>query len=190
MDVMTLAEHPLVQELGLTVQWGGDLFEQVAALLDGREEEYRYLLVHQWDDRLPMVVWVMLNPSVADALRDDPTIRRCRAFAGRWGCGGMVALNLFALRSTLPEALRAHADPVGPHNDRFLRAFTAPEVRRGGPVVAAWGNHGALNGRGAAVARTLVDAGVELNALVVTGQGQPGHPLYVRGATKLQAFAA
>ena len=49
--------------------------------------QYRYHLWRRWDELLPTMVWVMLNPSTADATEDDPTIRRCIGFAKREGCG-------------------------------------------------------------------------------------------------------
>ena len=60
--------------------------------------KYRYRLSRIWDDKKPLVLFIMLNPSTADAEQDDPTIRRCIAFAKNWGYGGFMAGNLFAFR--------------------------------------------------------------------------------------------
>ena len=86
---------------------------------------YRYLLTRRWGT-VPAMVWIMLNPSTADAFAEDPTIRRCLIFAHREGCGGLTVVNLFALRSTDPKALTRHPDPVGPANDTFIRGHCAP----------------------------------------------------------------
>lgn len=48
---------------------------------------YRYRLWRIWDDDLAPTAFVMLNPSTADAMQDDPTIRRCMSFARSWGAG-------------------------------------------------------------------------------------------------------
>ena len=119
----------------------------------------------------------MLNPSTADAVRDDPTIRRCIGFARAWGYRRLVVTNIFALRATLPSALRGAADPVGPRNDRYiLRA-----ARDADRVVCAWGVHGALGNREAEVLALLRDLALE--NLGLTQGGYPRHPLYVAGLT-------
>lgn len=131
---------------------------------------YRYYLWREWDAAAPTVTFVLLNPSTADAEHDDPTLRRCVGFARRWGCGRLELLNLFALRATSPAELRRAADPVGPENDTILRAAR-------GVIVVGWGNHGALHGRDREVLGLLG----EVLVLGFTKQGQPRHPLYVRG---------
>lgn len=78
---------------------------------------YRYELTRRWAPG-PLVGWVMLNPSRADAHTDDPTVRRCVGFAHRWGYGGLIIRNLYALRATDPAALADHLDPVGPDTTR------------------------------------------------------------------------
>ncbi|HEV2343460.1 MAG TPA: DUF1643 domain-containing protein [Actinocrinis sp.] len=133
---------------------------------------HRYLLEHRWGAAAPMV-FVMLNPSTADATREDPTMRRCLRFARREGCGGLIVVNLFAPRTTDPSILATHPDPVGPDNDQILCAA----VGRGTPVVAAWGAHGALHARDQAVLRLLYPA--RLSCLGRTAHGQPRHPLYL-----------
>jgi len=127
-------------------------------------------------------VWVMLNPSTADAHDDDPTIRRCLAFARRWGFEAMTVVNLFAWRSSEPQALTAVVDPVGPRAARVL----GDAVRSADAVIAAWGNlPPAFRPRAAWVASMLPP---ETLALGLTRQGQPRHPLYVRASTEPVRF--
>lgn len=133
---------------------------------------YRYALRRAWDTARPPVLFVMLNPSTADAWVDDRTVGRCVGFARDWGHGGLVVANLFALRSTDPRALRSAPDPVGPENDQWLAAL----AREAGLVVAAWGNDGRYRGRDAEVLPLLGP----VHCLGVTGRGAPRHPLYVR----------
>jgi hypothetical protein len=143
---------------------------------------YRYLLTRRWDDG-PVMAWIMLNPSTADAADDDPTIRRCVSFARRDGCTAITVVNLFALRAASPRVLLASGDSVGPDNDSFLL-----ERARGSRVVAAWGAHGSHRGRGREVADMLTSVGVPLLCLGVTSGGQPRHPLYLPAATPLTAW--
>ena len=145
---------------------------------------YRYRLWRFWDDTTLPMVFVLLNPSTADTEADDPTIRRCMGFAKREGCGGIQVVNLFALRSTDPKALYSHPDPVGPDNDEALLAAAASATT----VVAAWGVHGALHGRGDQVMTALRQAGVRLMALGRTKDGHPRHPLYLAGSTVLGEY--
>jgi hypothetical protein len=133
---------------------------------------YRYRLSRTWDHRSPPLVWIMLNPSTADAEIDDPTIRRCVGFARREGAGGIEVLNIFALRATDPKALREAADPIGPDNDQWIREILHPHRR----VVVAWGEHGKYLGRDFAVLRNLRESGIRIECL----GAKPRHPLYIR----------
>ena len=54
-------------------------------------------------------LFVMLNPSTADALMDDRTIRRCKGFATREGCTSLTVVNLFAFRATNPDDTLPHS---------------------------------------------------------------------------------
>ena len=144
---------------------------------------YRFSLRRIWNGRKGCVVFIMLNPSSADAVRDDSTIRRCVGFARTWGFGSLEVLNLFAYRTPFPSLLRRTADPVGAGNDAYLiRA-----ARRGDRVVAAWGNGGKWLDRERAVARLLAPY-VEFVCLGQTLQGAPRHPLYLPSRARLRRW--
>ena len=132
---------------------------------------YRYALWRTWERSRPRLVFICLNPSVADADRDDPTLVRCMGFARNWGYGGVVTANLFAWRATDPRALKRATDPVGPYNDRWLRRLTRDAPR----VVAAWGNGGDYLDRANTVRRRIGG----LYCLRLTANDQPAHPLYL-----------
>lgn len=137
---------------------------------------YRYSLTRQWNrHRLPLV-FVMLNPSTADAFVLDPTVRRCIGFAQAWGAGGLIVLNAYALRATDPKALRSHPDPVGPDNDEVIRRHLSAFIGR---VVVAWGAHAAPE-RAAQVRYLIEIAGHRPTCLGRTKAGAPRHPLYLR----------
>jgi hypothetical protein len=150
---------------------------------------YRYALTRTWADA-PGAVFVTLNPSTADALADDPTIRRCIGFARAWGCGGLTVVNLFGLRATDPAQLTRVHDPVGPDNDVVIRDVVtrAADFPAQRPVVAAWGAHPAAGKRAREVGGMLARQGVEVLCLGVTAAGHPRHPLYVRGAQRLVSW--
>jgi hypothetical protein len=142
---------------------------------------YRYYLSRLWDKERTQACWIMLNPSTADAMQDDATIRRCCGFAESWGFGGIVVVNLFAFRATEPAriaaAVKQGIDPVGPENDKAILTGAV-----GTRLIAAWGNHGELFGRAQAVL-TLLE-GRNLYHLGLTASGQPKHPLYLPKDTK------
>lgn len=157
----------------------GGLFGAAASATFSRDRRYRYTLTRRWGTGGD-VCFVMLNPSTADAFTLDPTVRRCIGYARRLGAGGITVVNLFALRSTDPRELYATGDPVGEHNDAAIRAAAESAA----VVVAAWGVHGALLGRAACVMELLDD--VPLFRLGdTTKEGEPRHPLYLKGSAPL-----
>lgn len=145
---------------------------------------YRYRLWRIWELSKPMQMWLMLNPSTADHVDNDPTVERCQRRAKACGFGGVMVGNIFALRSTDPRGIKGVADPIGPYNDQHLRLMAELCRKQGGQIICGWGTHGAYLDRGRQVATALRDAGHTLYALRVTKAGMPGHPLYV--AYKLQ----
>ena len=137
-------------------------------------ERYRYGLERRWGTGRPLL-YVMLNPSTADELRNDPTIERCQRRAVLLGFGAMRIANLFAWRATRPADLRRAAEPVGEENDALLLAWHG----EAGMTLGAWGVHGAHLGRGPAVEARLRQRARDLCHLGLTGTGAPRHPLYV-----------
>ncbi len=118
-----------------------------------------------------------LNPSTADAVANDPTIRRCIGFARDNGFGSLIVTNLFAYRATAPKDLFQAKDPIGPDNDHWL----STSAQHADQVLFAWGNHGKDGDRDHEVL-ALISEGY---CLGLTKLGAPRHPLYVR---KEQAF--
>ena len=129
------------------------------------------------------LVFVMLNPSTANAVNDDRTVGRCVGFGREWGYREITIVNLFALRATKPADLRRYgSEAIGEHNDEVLRWVRRhPQTSM---VVAAWGNHGMYLNRAAAVMLIIAPA----MALGVSEQGCPKHPLYLPRSTKAVAY--
>lgn len=144
------------------------------------DRRYRYALWREWTPNPARVCcFVMLNPSTADEEVDDATIRRCMAFAQSWGDDMLLVLNLFALRSTDPRVLRKDQDSVGPSNDGWLQTAAEGANR----VVLAWGAYGSIEGRGDFARANLLPK--TCWSFGLTANGQPRHPLYVRGTAQL-----
>jgi hypothetical protein len=149
---------------------------------------YRYGLRRTWNPELPQLCWIMLNPSTADAEKDDATIRVCMGRAQRMGYGGINVVNLFALRSTDPQALYDAAYPVSEPTLWFKNDVYIQTVARVSPmVICAWGNHGGYQDRATIVLSMLHKLGVKTFALHTTKLGHPCHPLRI--SYDVQPFA-
>ena len=85
---------------------------------------YRYALWRTWDDEKGKAMFIGLNPSTADEIEDDRTIKRCISYAKQWGYGGIIMGNLFAYRTPSPAEMMMSNDPVGPENDTWLKRLS------------------------------------------------------------------
>ena len=159
---------------------------------------YRYSLDRKWFDdtrtqssvrhgtHLP-IIFVMLNPSTADAYEDDPTIRRCIGFAKREGFEWLNVINLFAGRATKPADLLEMSDPVGPENFRkWLLAYDLSQL--GAKIVCAWGAQPEAADRGRDFLDVMQAGNTKLWCLGTTKHGHPKHPLYIKGDQPLLPF--
>ena len=146
-------------------------------------QSYRYTLWREINggsgDNL---LFICLNPSVADATMDDPTVRRCMSYAASWGFSGMFMCNLFAYRATNPENMKKQSDPIGPDNNKWIKE-TARKCQK---IVLAWGNHGGHIDRNTRVAELLSTE--TLWCFGMTKSGQPKHPLYLKKTAPLVPF--
>ena len=145
--------------------------------------QYRWSLKRSWEhgENGRFICFVMLNPSTADALVDDPTIRRCIGFARRDGFNVLVVRNLFALRATDPKQLRKANYPTGGRcGDSWLRAAAGADL-----LVAAWGANVPFH-RDREAMRMF--RGKTVYCLGRTKNGNPRHPLYVRADQPFEVF--
>lgn len=158
------------------------------------DEIYRYSLVRRWAEGL-VVLWIMLNPSTADATQLDPTLGRVLGFTQAWAYGypdlvapanaprenrfaGFEVCNAYGLRSTDPKRLRQVSDPVGPGNDEAIRRAVA----RAAIIVVGWGG-GCKSSREREIYDLIRAAGRAPLCLRAIKSGAPEHPLYVPGGT-------
>jgi len=154
---------------------------------------YRYSLRRWWDhgDKPNKhLIFILLNPSTADALVDDATVRRGIGFAQRSNYNTMTFLNLFAYRTRYPSELKKAIMPVGVGNDTWIRATILEQKHIYGPptVIAAWGAHGGLYDRDLAVLYMLLDNNVPVFAFKTLKGGHPGHILYLPNKAKWKPF--
>ncbi|MCX6952593.1 MAG: DUF1643 domain-containing protein [Verrucomicrobia bacterium] len=137
---------------------------------------YRHDLWRWWDETLPTMNFILLNPSTATAETDDPTLLRCVGYARAWGYGGLCITNLFDFRATDPKAMRSDPMPSSLWNDRTIRNAASEAAL----VVCGWGAHGNHRERGKDVINLLrFRMGIKLQCLGVTKDGLPRHPLYL-----------
>lgn len=156
--------------------------EKVEVLFD-ETKRHRYLLTCSWGQGDGTVTFVMLNPSIGDEERCNPTMKRCVDFARDWGYGGMHVVNLFSYISVKPTGLLETEDPVGKDNDAHILQV----AQQSDLVVFAWGaKYGDIGGRDQEVAALLSD--IPLHCIGKTKQGHPRHPLYLKKDLKPVVF--
>ncbi len=169
---MTSANNKIDSDRAADARFAGESGAIISAC--GR---YRYALWRRWQPG-PALLFVMLNPSTADAANNDPTIRRCIGFAQSWGFGSLLVGNLFALRTPSPKRLLKARAPVGPDNAEWLQRLQ----QHAELTVAGWGNHGQYRRAGTKMRLLLTDPKV----LGLTKLGEPRHPLYVPASARAE----
>lgn len=146
--------------------------------------KYRYSLRRLWDDRKPGLLFVMLNPSTADAEVDDATIRSCIRLSKDMRFGWFEVVNLYAFRATDPKNLLNTIEPIGPGNEDAIKEASF----RCQSVVCAWGAHPFARHRERAVLEMLRFRHAPIYCFGKTKSGAPKHPLYIKSGTPLQVF--
>jgi len=150
------------------------------------DQKHRYHLWRRTPDAHNRCLFVMLNPSTADAYQDDPTIGRCVDYARRWGHDGLDVVNVFAWRETDPDQLPHVDDPIGERNQDYLMRL-AHECML---VVCAWGDGPSVGKRSkvgerwhalfaASTAHVLGLFAGRAMCFGTTKSGNPKHPLYL-----------
>ncbi len=152
---------------------------------------YRYSLHRRWAPKGPCAAWIMLNPSTADAQKDDATIRKCIGFSRTWECTAILVVNLFAVRVTDSKLLASYEDPEGPQNAKVLSDLlkdAAHDVKYGSKVIVAWGRnnkHPKVEYQGKLIRYAAEYHNVTLQCLGTNADGSPKHPLMLGYATPL-----
>lgn len=143
---------------------------------------YRYYLQRTWVEGRGRLCFVMLNPSTADSIDDDATIRICMGRAASMGLGGIDVVNLFALRATQPARLYDTPHPISEPNEPYKNDLVIQKMvqkKETHMVICAWGSNGEHMQRGKIVLGWLKEWGVVPHALRVNKDGSPAHPLRI-----------
>ena len=140
-------------------------------------ERYRFALNRVWNAEGRRLLFIMLNPSTATEVMNDPSVERCERRARALGYGALRVCNLFGWRSTDPRELKTVADPVGIGNDEAI----TKGCRWAEMIICAWGTHGVHASRDIEVGKILrknarADA---IHHLGLSKAGLPRHPLYI-----------
>lgn len=144
---------------------------------------FRYRLGRRWGDG-PFLLFILLNPSTADAEKLDPTLRRCIGFAQTHHFNALEVVNLFAFRATYPRDLKAAGYPVGPDNDLHIAAALSGACS----VCVGWGDRARGLARPADVLALVGRSGHGVQCLAVTVHGLPGHPLMLSSSCRLAPY--
>lgn len=145
---------------------------------------YRYLLRRVWDHKKPRALFVMLNPSTADARKDDPTIRSCVRLVTALGYGSLEVVNVFGYRATNPKELTVAADPIGPDNEKIVMSA----INRCDVVICAWGAHPMAERNTTFLRGHIQSRRPTAYCFGKTKGGAPKHPLYIKSGTELEAY--
>lgn len=155
-------------------QFSGAVFDQRRA--------YRFVLWRFWNDA-PRVLFIGLNPSTANEVQSDPTIKRCIGFAERWGYGGMYFCNLYSLVSTNPRLLSSFEATHIANIPAIEMAKSLVLMR-----IVAWGDGVDLVEKGRSVAKHIAELVAPSMCFGLTQKGNPKHPLYLSGEAELVKY--
>jgi hypothetical protein len=136
-------------------------------------KKYRYQLWHIWDESKPKVLFIMLNPSLAESEKNNPTVKRCINFAKSWGYGGLYVGNLYAYRTAYPKELKKAGYLKGEENIRHLREMGKESEL----IICAWGVFGVTKSNNTEWVFSLFE---KLHYLALSKDEIPRHPLYLK----------
>ena len=144
------------------------------AILVGKR---RYRLWRIWDPEKPLLLYVLLNPSHADAQTDDRTVSKLIQFSRDWEYGGFYLGNIHSYISSDPKLLVHHLIPNEPLNIFHLKEM----AKKSKKIVLGWGNSGKLP-------QWLKHITTQPYCLGINQNGSPKHPLYLSRKTTLNPF--
>jgi len=144
---------------------------------------HRFSLSRIWDESKPNVGFLLLNPSIADEYKLDPTLKRCKSFAEQYGFGGMCITNTFSLVSTNPEGLlnfNIESD------ESLINKNHIKSLCEKMPIILGFGTNIKKYHYDKVISMFKeILQGKEIYTLKITKDGLPSHPLYLPGNSTL-----
>jgi hypothetical protein len=140
------------------------------------DRRYRYWLKIVWDESLPCLGSIGLNPSDADEFDNDNTIRREIGFAQVLKCGALLKTNIYSYVTPYPKELDEATDPIGGIKGWFNSIAEYLVKNNCKPILAGWGAH--AGERGIEAKAHFAAMGLKLDCLGLNKDGSPVHPLY------------
>lgn len=148
--------------------------------------KYRYALWRIWDESKPLVMFIGLNPSTANEVDNDPTIKSVCRIANNNGYGGIYMMNCFPIISANPNILDIYKKPVWDENEYNKYGTNNLKITEIGykckDIVFAWGNFKIVK----ETYREIEFSKMFPNAvcLHINKNGSPKHPLYCKSDTQ------
>ena len=142
--------------------------------LFSNDKKHRYFLERVWNDSLETILFVLLNPSIADSKKDDPTIKKLISFSKKWGYGGFCVCNLYSYRTPSPKELYNNSNNKSKKNKEYLKN----NILKSNRVIYGWGAT-------EFEPKWILDLVKEPLCFGKNKNGTPKHPLYMNYKTKL-----
>lgn len=181
LSLTDIGKSLLTDDLNLTLNSNGSVN---SCAIFNSTESHRYYLSRQWSTSKPLVA-CMLNPSTADAFKNDPTVQIIENLAKSMNCGGFIVLNFAAIRATDPRDMISSNDPFGEYNLYAIKKTLSQIVGRWRikpDILLAYGNNIEKLPTGIHVANNINRICARygnLKCLKITKKGFPQHPLYL-----------
>ena len=167
--------------------------------LFSESRSYRWILKRELLSGKKTVVFIGLNPSKANSVKNDSTIIRIINFCSRWNYKNIYVINLFGLISKSPFQLLKSIDPVGKNNDLItLKVLDFWRENINCDLWLGWGDKGQLYRRDQKVLELIKNhsnlkskennSSKRLLSLGLTKKGNPRHPLYMPNESFLKPF--
>ena len=158
------------------------MLSQFSGAVIDSERRHRFLLWRFWDER-PRMLFIGLNPSTANELNDDPTIRRLSSFAQDWGYGGLYACNLYSQITPYPKELLPQTRNHGANTPAIQMTLKLTVL-----TVCGWGDGIKTVPEGDLRAQAVIELLNDPMCFGLTASGNPKHPLYLPGDADLFDF--